>query len=125
MHHSKFGGQCLSGVKLGRSGMSATGPLHPPIADMRQMGWHSRFVPQADMAPYSITSLALCALQERKSKNRKDRRPLFPMLRRSRALGDFRGVSAMQAIDAGRPLRGWMLQQRGAVVLQIQRQLHL
>ena len=47
------------------------------------------------------------------------------MLRRSRALGDFRGVSAMQAIDAGRPLRGWMLQQRGAVVLQIQRQLHV
>ena len=82
-------------------------------------------LPQADMAPYSITSLALCALKERKSKNRKDRRPLFPMLRRSRALGDFCGVSAMQAIDAGRPLRGWMLQQRGAVVLQIQRQLHL
>ena len=97
-------------------------PLKPDIA---RRGWHGRKVPQADMAPYSITSLALCALQERKSKNRKDRRPLFPMLRRSRALGDFRGVSAMQAIDAGRPLRGWMLQQRGAVVLQIQRQLHL
>ena len=31
----------------------------------------------------------------------------------------------MQAVDAGRPLRGRMLQQRGAVVLQIQRQLHL
>ena len=31
----------------------------------------------------------------------------------------------MQAIDADRPLRGRMLQQRGAVVLQIQRQLHL
>ena len=31
----------------------------------------------------------------------------------------------MQAIDAGRPLRGWMPQQRGAVVLQIQRQLYL
>src|SRR5262245_368280 len=64
------------------------------------------------------------ALQEEKEK-RKDQRPLFPMLRRSRALGDFRGASAMQAIDAGRPLRGWMLQQRGAVVLQIPRQLHL
>ena len=31
----------------------------------------------------------------------------------------------MQPIDTGRPLRGWMQQQRGAVVLQIQRQCHL
>src|SRR6516162_8834480 len=31
----------------------------------------------------------------------------------------------MQAVDAGRPLRSWMPKQRGAVVLQIQRQLHL
>src|SRR5215470_17073675 len=52
-------------------------------------------------------------------------RPFFPMLRRRCAPGDLRGGSAMQAIDAGRPLGGWMLQQRGAVVLQIERQLHL
>ena len=31
----------------------------------------------------------------------------------------------MQAVDAGRPLRGRMPQQRGAVVLQIRRQLDL
>jgi hypothetical protein len=31
----------------------------------------------------------------------------------------------MQAIDAGSPLRGWMLQQCGAVVLHIPRQVHL
>src|SRR5207245_4393841 len=52
-------------------------------------------------------------------------RTFFPMLRRCRAPGVFCGVSAMQAIDAGRPLRGRMLQQRGAVVFQIQWQLHL
>src|SRR5262245_55364479 len=31
----------------------------------------------------------------------------------------------MQAVDAGRPLRGWMPKQRGSVILQIQRQFHL
>ena len=29
----------------------------------------------------------------------------------------------MQAVDAGRPLRGWMAQQQGAVVLQTRWQL--
>src|SRR6185437_4730128 len=47
------------------------------------------------------------------------------MRRRSCALGNFRGVSAMQEVDAGGPLHGWMPQQRSAVVLQIQGQLHL
>ena len=31
----------------------------------------------------------------------------------------------MQAIDADRPLRGWVPQQRGAVVFEIRWQLHL
>ena len=54
-----------------------------------------------------------------------NQRAFFQVLRGSRSLGNFSGVSAVQAIDAGRPLRGWMLQHRGAVILQIQRQLHL
>jgi hypothetical protein len=35
-----------------------------------------------------------------------------------------RGAAAMQSVNAGRPLRGRMPQERGAVVLQIRRQLH-
>src|SRR5215813_714231 len=46
------------------------------------------------------------------------------MSRRNRTLGDLRRASAMQAIDASRPLRGWMLQQHGAVVFEVPRQLH-
>src|SRR5688572_31849230 len=46
------------------------------------------------------------------------------LLRRS-PLGNFRGVSAMESVDACRPLRTRMPQQCGAVVLQIQRQLDL
>src|SRR5215472_14442943 len=45
-------------------------------------------------------------------------------LRRGRALGNFRGVSAMEAVYTGGPLRGWMPQQRGAILFQIRRQLH-
>jgi hypothetical protein len=30
----------------------------------------------------------------------------------------------MEAVDTGGPLRGWMPQQRGAIVFQIRRQLH-
>lgn len=44
-------------------------------------------------------------------------------LRGSRPPRDFRGVSTMQPVDSGRPLRGRMLEQRCAVVLQIRRQL--
>ncbi len=39
--------------------------------------------------------------------------------------GHFRRVSAMPAIDVARPLRGWMPQQRGAVLIQIRGQLDL
>src|SRR5206468_2635898 len=38
---------------------------------------------------------------------------------------NIRGAAAMQAVDAGGPLCGRMPQQRGAVVLQIRRQLDL
>src|SRR5262249_56236235 len=34
------------------------------------------------------------------------------------------GVSAMEAVDTRGPWRGWMPQQRGAIVFQIRRQLH-
>src|SRR6476661_1446048 len=47
------------------------------------------------------------------------------MRRRGCALGDFRGVSAMQSVDTGGPVHGWMPQQLGAVVFQIQGQFHL
>jgi len=68
----------------------------------------------------SSISSALCSVQKRKSENkRKDL--FFQMLRCVPALGDCCGVPAMQAVDAGRPLRGWMPQQRCAVLLQIQR----
>jgi hypothetical protein len=41
----------------------------------------------------------------------------------SRPPRDFRGLAAVQPVDPGRPLRGRMPQQRGAVVLQIRREL--
>src|SRR5260221_2650842 len=34
------------------------------------------------------------------------------------------GAASMQPVNTGRPLRGWMLPECGAIVLQIRRQLH-
>jgi hypothetical protein len=44
--------------------MSATGPLHPPIADMRQMGRHGRFVPGAAVSRCSKQHCYVAGLDE-------------------------------------------------------------
>src|SRR6185436_9678194 len=42
-----------------------------------------------------------------------------------RTFSNFRGLPAVQAVDVGRPLCGWMPSQHRTVVLQIDRQLYL
>ena len=98
-----------------QKGMSAL----PPKADMCSATRHVRFVPIADIASFFDL---VGALQRRKKEiGKQTTRPLFSNATVRPCAWRLLRVSAMQAVDAGGPLRGWMPQQRCAVLLQIQR----